>query len=81
MLDGHKDDIYRVQFSGKGNRLLSIGYAGIVNVWDFAAGKSLFTTDLPVVVYNGGYLADGKTIAATAGDNKVYILDLPPEAQ
>jgi len=80
-LDGHKDDVYRVRFNPAGNKLLSIGYTGVVNIWDIAAGKSVFSNKLPTITYGGNYVAAGARIAATATDGKTYFVDLPAEAR
>ena len=78
---GHTDDIYRVQFNTAGTRMLSVGYSGVVNVWDVNnPAKPLFSTKLPVILYSAGYFPDGRRIAATANDGKTYILDVPAEA-
>ena len=69
-----------MQFNPTGTRLMSIGYAGTVNVWDVASSKVVFTKKLPTVLYSGTYSTDGKRIAATANDGKTYFVDLPPEA-
>jgi len=76
-----KEDIYRVQFSTKGNRLLSVGYAGTITIRDVASGKAIFTTKLPVVTYSGCYSPDGKQIAVAANDGKTYLIDVPANAQ
>ena len=61
--------------------MLSVGYSGVVNVWDVNnPAKPLFSAKLPVVLYSAGYFPDGKRIAATARDGKTYLVDLPPEA-
>jgi WD40 repeat protein len=80
-LEGHPDDVYRVQFNPKGNRLLSVGYSGTVNIWDVESGKVLFTTKLPVVTYGAGYSHDGSRIAVAANDSKAYLIDVPENAQ
>ena len=80
-LDGHKDDVYRVRFNAAGNKLLSIGYTGAINVWDIAAGKSIFSSKVPVITYGGNYVAAGARVAATANDGKTYFVDLPAEAR
>ena len=80
-LDGHKDDVYRVRFNAAGNKLLSIGYTGAVNIWDIAAGKPVFSSKLPTITYGGNYVAAGARIATTATDGKTYFVDLPAEAR
>src|SRR5690606_7346862 len=80
VLEGHKDDIYRVQFNAAGTRLLSVGYSGTIRVWDIATGKPVFELDRPGVTYNGCYLADGKSIAVTGNDGNTHLIDLPPAA-
>ena len=80
-LAGHKDDIYKVEFNAAGNRLLTVGYAGNIHIWDPNQEKPLFSQKLPTVVYSGTYSPSGKQITVLANDGKVYLLDLPPEAQ
>ena len=80
-LDGHKDDVYRVRFNAAGNKLLSVGYTGTVNIWDIAAGKPVFSSKLPTITYGGNYVAAGARLAATASDGKTYFVDLPAEAR
>ena len=78
---GHTDDIYRVQFNPAGTRMLSIGYSGIIDVWDINnPAKPLFSHKLPLVIYSAGYFPDGKRIAVTASDGKTHLIDIPPEA-
>ena len=80
-LAGHKDDIYKVEYSASGHRLLSVGYAGNVMVWDPNQDKPLFSQKLTAILYSGTFSPSGKQIALLANDGKVYLLDLPPEAQ
>jgi len=80
-IDAHPDDIYRVQFSPKGNRLLSVGYAGNVRIWDAGSGKLLFRKDLPRVLYFGAYSPQGDRIALAGSDGVVYFLDVPAGAR
>jgi len=81
MLEGHKDDVYRVQFNGTGTRLLTIGYSGQVFVWDVATGKAVFSQKLPVVCLTGSFFPDGKRIVISANDGKNYLFELPAAAQ
>jgi hypothetical protein len=70
-----------VQFNPAGTRMMSVGYSGVVNVWDVNnPAKPLFSTKLPVILYSAGYFPDGRRIAATANDGKTYLIDVPPEA-
>ena len=80
-LSGHKDDIYKVEFAPAGNRVLSVGYAGNVSIWDPNQEKPLFAQKLPAILYSGTYSPNGKQIALMANDGKVYLLDVPAEAQ
>ena len=66
-LAGHMDDVYRVQFNPTGTRLLSIGYAGTLTVWNVADGEGLlFTKKMTapdgksLVLFYGSYTPDGK---------------------
>ncbi|MDA0835743.1 MAG: hypothetical protein O3A29_20915 [Planctomycetota bacterium] len=81
ILEGHKDDIYRVVFNPSGNRLLSIGYAGNINIWDPAAGTPVFQHRLPIISYSATYAPEGDRIAIASHDGKVYLLTLPAEAR
>lgn len=81
ILEGHKDDVYHVEFNQEGDRLLTVGYSGAVHVWDVATGKSVYTTDLPTVTYSGTYSPDGKRVLVAGDDGKAYLLELPAEAQ
>ena len=81
VLKGHRDDLYRVQFNPRGTRLLSAGYSGTLTIWDTAAGKPLFETRIPVVLYSASYSSDGKRVAVTASDHKSYLIDVPDNAQ
>ena len=81
IIGGHKDDVYRVQFNRKGNRLLTAGYSGTINIWETGTGKAAFTAKLPTVVYSARYSTDGKRLAVASDDNKTYLIDLPPNAQ
>jgi WD40 repeat protein len=80
-LSGHKDDIYKVEFSANGNRLLSVGYSGTVSVWDPNQEKPLFSQKLPAILYSGTFSPNGKQVTLLSNDSKVYLLDLPVEAQ
>ena len=81
VLTGHTDDVYRVQFHPAENRLLSVGYSGIVKEWNLDSGQAEFSIDLPVILYSGAYSPDAKRIAVAANDNKVYLFDRPPAAE
>lgn len=81
VVEAHDDDVYRVQFNRKGNRLLSIGYSGTINVWDPASGKNLLAKKLPVVLYGGSYSPDGNRIVVTAANDRAVILELPAAAR
>lgn len=80
VFEGHHDDVYTVQFApGNGARLLTAGYSGTIKVWDVSAGKPIFETQLPEVVYAACYSPDGKHVLAASGNNNAYLLDLPAE--
>ena len=80
-LKGHRDDLYRVQFNPRGTRLLSAGYSGTLAIWDPAAGKPVFETRMPIVLYSASYSSDGKRVAVTASDHKSYLINVPDNAQ
>jgi WD40 repeat protein len=81
LLSGHKDDVYRVQFNPAGNRLLSAGYSGQLNVWDIGTGQPVFQTKLPAIIYSAAYLPNGQRAAATANDGNTYLVDIPEAAR
>jgi WD40 repeat protein len=81
VIEGLQDDVRRVQYNPKGNRLLTVGHLGNVNVWDPVSGKLLFSTDLGIKLYSACYSPDGKRIAVTANDHTTHLLDVPAEAQ
>ena len=78
---GHKDDVYRVSFNEQGNRLLSIGYAGTLNVWDLGSQKSAFQSKLPAIAYAGSYSSDGSRVAVSTDDGKKYLIEIPQSAR
>jgi WD40 repeat protein len=80
-LAGHKDDIYRVDYNPAGTRLLSVGYAGNLHIWDPAQDAPIFSMKLPAIAYSAGYSPTGKHFVALTNDGKVYLYDIPPEAQ
>jgi WD40 repeat protein len=80
-IDAHPDDIYRVQFSPNGDRLLTVGYAGNIAIWDAGSGKPLFRKDLSHVLYYGTYSPKGERIAVAGSDGVVYFLDVPAAAR
>jgi WD40 repeat protein len=80
-LSGHKDDIYRVEFNASGNRLVSVGYAGWVHFWDPQREEPLASQRLNGVMYSATFAPHGKHVAVMGNDSKVYLLDVPPEAQ
>ena len=43
--------------------------------------KPLFSYKVPTVVFSATYAPGGKQIAVLANDGKVYLIDVPPEAQ
>ena len=80
-LAGHPDDIYRVQFSQSGQRILSLGYAGNLRVWDPAGGKAVFEQALGAVSYSARLSPDGKTVVVSSNDRTARILEVPSAAQ
>ncbi len=72
---------HAVEFNPAGNRLLTVGYSGNLNIWNVADGKPLYSTSLPHVVYSAAYSHDGQRIAVTANDGNAYLVDLPASAQ
>ena len=81
VIEAHDDDIYRVQFNSKGDRLLSVGYAGTINIWDVRSGKRVYSTKLPVVLYGGTYSPDGQRVAVAAANDRAIVLTLPKNAR
>lgn len=77
----HKDDIYRVEFNGKGNRLASIGYAGHVKVLDVANGKPLAEFKLDSILYHGSLSPAGHRVAVASNDGNAYLLEIPKPAR
>ena len=70
-----------MEFSATGNRILSVGYGGNVSIWDPNQEKPLFSQKLSAILYSGTFSPNGKQVALMANDGKVYLLDVPPEAQ
>ena len=50
-------------------------------IWDPNQEKPLFSQKLPTILYSGTYSPSGKQVALMANDGKIYLLELPPEAQ
>ncbi len=65
----------------RGNRILSAGYSGQINIWDVGSGQAVFTTKLPVIIYSAAYSPNGQKVYATANDGKVYAVDVPEAAR
>lgn len=80
-LAGHKDDIYRVEFNPAGTRLMSVGYAGNLHIWDPAKDAPIYSQKLPAIAYSAVYAPGGKHFVALTNDGKVYLYDIPAEAQ
>ena len=80
-LKGHPDDIYRVQFSQSSERVLSLGYAGNLRVWDTAGGKAVFEQAVGAVSYSARFSPDGKSVVVSSNDRTARILELPAAAQ
>jgi WD40 repeat protein len=74
---GHKDDVYRVQFSPDGNHLLSAGYAGTINIWKIGQEQPAYSHDLPIVLYSATYAPNGNQLAIASSDGKTYLINLP----
>ena len=80
-LAGHPDDIYRVQFSQSGQRILSLGYAGNLRVWDPAGGKAVCEQALGAVSYSARLSPEGNTVVVSSNDRTARILEVPSAAQ
>ncbi|MDX1968151.1 MAG: hypothetical protein SFV23_13330, partial [Planctomycetaceae bacterium] len=80
-LKGHSDDIYRIDFNTPGNRLVSVGYAGNLRIWDPNQDQPLHSQKLPVVVYSAVYSPAGDQIAVLGNDSKIYLVEAPPAAR
>jgi WD40 repeat protein len=80
-LVGHADDCYAVAFNAAGDRLLTVGYAGAVKIWDVAKGEPVFETELGGVTYSGTYAPDGTRIAVCGSDGKVHFVEGPEAAR
>jgi WD40 repeat protein len=80
-LTGHKDDIYRVEFNPAGTRLVTAGYAGWVHFWDPGRENPLAGQKLNGVMYSATFAPHGKQVAVMGQDTKVYLVDVPAEAQ
>lgn len=74
---GHQDDIYRTQFNATGSRLLTVGYAGSVQIRDLTSGQTVFEKDLNVVTYSGMLSPDGSSIVATGNDRTARVFSIP----
>lgn len=81
ILDGHADDIYRVEFSPSGSRLLSVGYSGTIRVWDVAVGKTLLEESIENVSYSARYSPDGVRLIVSSNDRAARLLDIPEAAR
>ncbi|HTN00424.1 MAG TPA: hypothetical protein VL132_01025, partial [Planctomycetaceae bacterium] len=80
-LSGHKDDIYKVEYNPAGTRLLSVGYAGNLLVWDPAQDQPLYASKVAPVVYSATWSPNGEQIAVMANDGKVYLVEVPAAAR
>ena len=79
ILTGHPDDIYRVQFSRGGQRIVSLGYAGHLRIWNPSSGKAVFEQNLGAVSYSARLSPDGKTVVVSSNDRIARILDIPAD--
>ncbi|MBI1313724.1 PQQ-binding-like beta-propeller repeat protein [bacterium] len=76
-LAGHRDDVYRVEFSPDGGRLLSIGYSGEFRVWDLGSGKPVLEQSVGQVSYSAAFSPNGKNAAVALSDGSVLLIEVP----
>ena len=76
-LPGHTDDVYRVQFTASGNRLLSVGYAGSVKIRDITSKQTVFETSIGSVTYSGRFSTDGSKLAIASSYRTLRLIPVP----
>lgn len=81
VLKGHADDVYRVQFNQTSTRLLSLGYAGSLKIWDLATGKPVYEEAIGAVSYSARFSADGKQLVTSSNDRTARLWEVPANAQ
>jgi len=80
VLGGHQSEVADIVFNPTSSLLASIGYDGMLSLWDVATGQNIFTT--PSAKYSGimgreiDFSPDGKLLAFPDESNAVSILDL-----
>jgi len=70
-----------VEFNATGTRLVTVGYAGWVHFWDPNRDTPLASQKLTGVMYSATFAPSGKQVAVMGNDSKVYLMDVPAEAQ
>ena len=76
-LNGHRADVYHVEFSPKGNRLASTGKDGMVLIWDTSSWKVIRTLPAQGTESNvATFSPDGQTLATSGDDGLVRLWDI-----
>jgi len=61
-LDGHSNSVQRVEFSPDGHQLLSAGYDGTVNLWDWQSAKLMCSIQNASAIRAAAFARDGSSI-------------------
>jgi eukaryotic-like serine/threonine-protein kinase len=76
-LTGHRDEVYHVEFSPKGDRLASTGKDGMVLIWDTASWTVVRTLPSQGTESNvATFSPDGRTLATSGDDGLVRLWDI-----
>ena len=76
-LTGHRDEVYHVEYSRRGDLLASTGKDGMVLIWDTSAWKVIRTIPSQGTECNvAAFSPDGKTLVTSGDDGLVRIWEI-----
>ncbi len=76
-LEGHEGDVYYVEFSPRGDLIVSAGKDGMVRLWSASRGRLIRAIKAsPTEVNVAAFSPDGTTLATVDDDGKLKLWDL-----
>lgn len=79
---GHTDHLLRAVFHPNYQRVASVDYSGHLIVWDFGSANAMHRQQLPVpAAYTIAYAPDGREVIVGGQDNRLMVIQVPPNAR
>lgn len=74
-LRGHQDVITRLRFSPDGQLLASVGYDGVINLWDFSVEGPRLQSSHHSILHDVVFSPDSRKIAIATADRQILLFD------